>query len=612
MPIRPLPPEVVARIAAGEVVERPVSVAKELIENSLDAGASHIDVEVQAGGIGLLRVVDDGVGIPASELSLAFERHATSKLSHDADLERIATLGFRGEALASIASVADVTLVTRTHDADAGSFMRVANGECLEQGTRGAPPGTSVTVRNLFRDVPARHKFLKSNSAETTRITVLVSHYALAFSGVRFSLTVDGKRIFASQGTGDVREAIGQLYGLDVAEAVLDVAYTEAIGGVDIGVTGMASPPAITRANRAYMTLFVNHRLIQHRSLTFAILDAYQGLLPGGRYPIAVLDITIDPSETDVNVHPTKAEVRFRDEGIVFAAVHRALRQRLLAAGIARPVSPAFAASNQSPSPSTGDGRGEGETLRIQPAPAGASDAPSTVGARFIAPTPPGATNDTPVGADPPNGTVGADFKSAPAPSQSTLRVPILRVLGQLKTTFIVAEGPDGMYLIDQHTAHERVLFDELRRAKRDGAPMSQGLLDPVTVTLTPLQEKTLHEQSSVLAAYGFDVEPFGERTALLRALPPLLRRLAPAKALLDTLDYILSDDLRGYDWEDRALATIACHAAVRAGQELSLPEMREMVRLLESADNPHACPHGRPVMVHMTNAQLEKEFSRR
>ena len=599
MPIRPLPPEVVARIAAGEVVERPVSVAKELIENSLDAGASHVDVEVQAGGIGLLRVVDNGVGIPAGELSLAFERHATSKLSHDADLERIATLGFRGEALASIASVADVTLVTRTHDADAGSFMRVVNGKCVEQGTRGAPPGTSVIVRNLFRDVPARLKFLKSNSAETTRITVLVSQYALAFASVRFSLTVDGKRIFASQGGGDVREAIGQLYGLDVAEAVLDVGYTETIGGVDIGVTGMASPPALTRANRGYMTLFVNHRLIQHRSLTFAILDAYQGLLPGGRYPIAVLDITIDPSETDVNVHPTKAEIRFRDEGIVFAAVHRAVRQRLLAAGIARPVSPSFAPSSVrgepveprthapsatsatlrgtsvSPSPSRGEGWGEGETSR-------------------------GATAPTLTGASASNG------------AQSTLRVPILRVLGQLKTTFIVAEGPDGMYLIDQHTAHERVLFDELRRAKRDGAPMSQGLLDPVTVTLTPLQQKTLHDQASVLAAYGFDVEPFGERTALLRALPPLLRRLAPAKALLDTLDYILSDDLRGYDWEDRALATIACHGAVRAGQELALPEMREMLRLLETADNPHACPHGRPVMVHMTNAQLEKEFARR
>jgi DNA mismatch repair protein MutL len=344
----------------------------------------------------------------------------------------------------------------------------------------------------------------------------------------------------------------------------------------------------------------VNRRLVQSRGLSFAVLDAYQGLLMSGRYPIAVLDLEIDPIETDVNVHPTKAEVRFRDEGIAFAALHRAVRQCLQAQGVARPVArPAAIVPGASPGPGVQPAALTRAALPAS-APLGGPERPDTSGRS--------ASADAGALAAPPLVALAQPLP----PVQGAMPVPILRVLGQLKSTFIVAEGPDGMYLIDQHTAHERVLFDRLRRAKTAGRLDVQGLLEPATVTLTPAQEQTLHEHAARLAAYGFQVEPFGERTALVRAVPAALRRVPPDRALRDVLDYMLSDELKGYDWEDRALASIACHSAVRAGQDLGQAEMQEMMRLLEQADTPHACPHGRPVMIHMPSAQLEREFSRR
>ncbi|MBM4404754.1 MAG: DNA mismatch repair endonuclease MutL [Chloroflexi bacterium] len=586
MPIRLLSQETVARIAAGEVVERPVSVAKELIENALDAGAKQVDVEAQGGGIALLRVADDGSGIAPGELEIAFQRYATSKIESSEDLERIASLGFRGEALSSIAAVADVTLVTRRKEDVGGSFIRVADGEVKERGRRGAPQGTSVTVKHLFRNVPARLKFLKSNAAEAGRISTLVSQYALAYPEVRFSLTIDGRRVFASQGSGDLRDALTRLYGLEAGEAMLAVEHREELGGSELGVRGMVSSPGVTRASRNYITIFVNRRLVQSRTLSYAVLDAYQGLLMTGRYPIAALDLTIDPSETDVNVHPAKMEIKFRDEGIAFAAIHHAVRNALAASGIARPA----------------------QGMTPAPVPAPVTNAPAA-----HTPLSPGAVQ--PVWRAPAPVKTGAPI-APPAPAapsvQGELKLPILRVLGQMRETFIVAEGPDGMYLIDQHTAHERVLFDQLRKAKRSGAVKAQGMLQPVTVELTPQQERLLEEQGARIRDYGFQVEPFGERTVLVRGVPEALGALSPARALRDVLDYMESEDLKGYDWEDRLIASVACHGAVRAGKTMTQAEMQEMLRLLEAAENPHSCPHGRPVLLRMTTAQLEKDFCRK
>ena len=577
MPIRVLPHETAAKIAAGEVVERPVSVVKELIENSLDAGASWVDVEVRGGGVALLRVVDNGCGIPASEVEAAFARYATSKIAAPEDLERIGTLGFRGEALASIAAVSEVTLLSRPPDAVGGTAVRVEHGQVRELAPKGAPPGTSVAVKELFRSVPARLKFLKPNAAEAGRVTTLVSQMALAYPEVRFSVTVDGRPAFSSEGNGELRDTLLRVYGAQTAEAMLQIQWGDNVGGVSLSATGMAGPPSVNRAGRGYITLFVNRRLVRNRALTFAVQDAYQGMLMNNRYPIVVLDLSIDPAQIDVNVHPAKAEIRFRDEGIAFAAVRRAVEQALAQAPMARPA---------------GGGPFRPDAVAAQPAWAvtGAEQNSAGTGEQGLS--------------DPPRPAEGA--------VQGELGLPILRVLGQMARTYIVAEGPEGMYLIDQHAAHERVLFDRVRKEKGGDGVEVQFLLDPVTVELSPQHEAALGEKAGLLRAYGFQIEPFGQRSFLLRSVPAALAGRPPGRSVPDVLEAIEADYLEGYDWEDRLLTVVACHGAIRAGQALERREMEEVVRQLEATDNPRTCPHGRPTMVAMTTNQLEREFGRR
>ena len=328
MPIRVLPHEVAARIAAGEVVERPASAVKELVENALDAGATTVRVEVKAGGLDGVRVVDNGCGIPASDVASLFQRHATSKLTAAEDLQSIETLGFRGEALYSLAAVAMVSVLTRTPDSDAATFVEAANGRIIRQEPRGGPVGTTVAVEELFDQVPARKKFLRSPRSELSRVNAVITNYALAYPDVRFTLTADGRTPFTSPGGGDLREAAAAVYGREAAQAFLAVETPESNG---IGVTGLLSPPASTRANRSGITLFVNRRPVQSRALTFAVSEAYHGLLPSDRYPVAFLLIDVPPHDVDVNVHPTKAEVRFRREGDVFAALQKAVRETVIA-----------------------------------------------------------------------------------------------------------------------------------------------------------------------------------------------------------------------------------------------------------------------------------------
>ena len=576
MKIRLLPPTLVSRIAAGEVIERPASVVKELIENSLDAGATRVDVQASGGGVSLLRVTDDGEGIEAGDLEAAFTRHATSKIEDESDLHRIGTLGFRGEALASMAAVADVTLLSRTAESMSGAEIRVKDGEIIEQGPRAAPPGTTVSVRNLFRDVPARLKFLKSNAAEASRIASVVGAYALARPATAFSLTVDGKESVRSQGNGDPRAAFASVYGAGTASRMLDVAWSGDSSGLAVDVVGLTSPPELSRGNRTFITLLVNGRLVQSRTLTFAVIEAYRGFLGSGRYPVAVLDVAVDVGETDVNVHPAKMEIKFRDERPIFSAVRHAVTEAVEAVAAPRPATVLPGAASP-----------------FAPLDEAAASRPMPVAA-------------------PISGLREAVPRVEAATAQATLRVPVLRVLGQLGATFIISEGPEGLYLIDQHTAHERVLFDQLLRDRDDGEVKSQGLLEPLAVEMSPEEQGLVAEHGDLLTGYGFDVEPFGEQAVLLRAVPAGLAAVEPGRALHDVLDYLESDDLRGYSWEERIMASVACHSAVRAGQTLSEQEMREMVRLLEAADNPHACPHGRPIIVHMSTAQLEREFDRR
>ena len=569
MPILILASDVVAKIAAGEVVERPASVVKELVENSLDAGASQIDIEVRGGGVNYIRVSDNGTGIPSGEVELAFQRHATSKITCLSDLDKTNSLGFRGEALPTIAHVSQLELVTYSQDKMSGTYVSLQNGKVTEKGIRAHPQGTTVTVRNLFRNVPARLKFLKSSSTENSHITNLVTQYSLAFPDVGFGLTIDGRRALRTPGKGKPRDVLAEVYGVQIAQAMLEVEKAGREGALSPVVTGYVSPPSVSRASRNYLSFFVNRRWIQSRSLTRAVEKAYEGLLMVGRYPIAVIYLSLPPQTIDVNVHPTKREIKFSQEPIVFNTVYGAVRRTLVGKSPVPEVDlPAFEVPVSIPDQST-----------------------------LERPT--------------------AQSKTGPAlplmpevQAASISGIPVLRVLGQVSATYIIAEGPDGLYLIDQHAAHERVLFERVL-AQRAGSEVDvQGLLEPLTLELSPGQEEWLRAKGDVLAGFGFGIEPFGERTYLLRSVPAVLAAQGIEPAVKEALD-LLEDDTDPAKREEKIAASLACHGAVRAGQTMSQEEMRGLIRQLEKTDSPHTCPHGRPTMIHLSAGKLEREFGR-
>ncbi len=572
MPIRVLAPQLAARIAAGEVVERPASVVKELVENSLDAGATHVSVEISGGGLEAIRVVDDGEGIPPDEVELALQRFATSKLSPYDDLERITTLGFRGEALPSIAAVSTMSLLSRQADRPGGVLVEAEQGEVARAGPQASPPGTSVTVRGLFRNVPARLKFLKSPSVEASRVRNLLHQLALAYPEVAFHLDVDGRRAFSCPGSGDLRDACSAVYGPKTARALLDVAYPDPSEEGVTAVRGLISPPDVSRSTRTSINIIVNRRWIQSRTLAFALEEAYQGFLMERRHPLAVVHITVPHEEVDVNVHPAKLEVRFRQEREVFSTLQRAVRSALVAHAPVPTVRP--------------------DVLQARGTPTASPITPQT------------GTTEQALSLFAPEEDAGY----AHTPREV---VPSLRVLGQVQNLYIVAEGPGGMYLVDQHAAHERVLYEAVREEMREAGLEAQGLLEPVVVELTPAQEEVFEANRAEWARYGFQLEAFGLHTLLLRGLPSFLSNADPREAFLSVLED-MGEGKDAADWEERIVSSIACHSAVRAGKSLAHQEMAHLLAQLEATEQPNTCPHGRPTMVHLSAAHLEREFGRR
>lgn len=575
--IRVLPSEVASQIAAGEVVERPASAVKELLENALDAHARTIVIEVEQGGRRLIRISDDGDGIPAAEAELALARHATSKLTTIGDLDSIRTLGFRGEALASISAVARVTLTSRAKSEAQGVRLRVEGGRIVSPpASAGSPQGTVVEVGDLFYNVPARLKFLKNESTERRHIDTLVARYALAYPQVRLRLIADGRESLQTNGSGDRREALAAVFGLDIANRMLALPPPLEIG--NIRVSGFISPIDISRSNRKDVLLFVNGRPIVDAGLGTAIVQAYHTLLMVGRYPLAAIFVEMPPEEVDVNVHPSKAEVRFQSPDAVFSAVQRTVRQALMAQSPVPEVRP----PDTWPQPTwTGGGN-----------PAG-SDWMASHPADTIAPH-------------------GALAPAFPAAFPAVGAMPLLRVLGQIGASYLVAEGPDGLYLIDQHAAHERVLFEALRRSRQE-KPDSQALLAPEVVELPSAQARLLDGQLETLRLIGFDVESFGADTFRVRALPQLLSRLNPAEALRSAVEDIEEDETPlAAEAEARLIARICKRAAVKAGHILSSEEQVALVRALEKCESPRSCPHGRPTMIHLTVALLERQFGRK
>ncbi len=578
MPILRLTDETIGKIAAGEVVERPVSVVKELVENSIDAGSRDISVAIESGGSVLIQVTDDGVGMSPDDLLLAIERHGTSKLTTFEDLSTLATLGFRGEALPSIAAVSRFSVRSRPAGSDAGSELTVDHGLLRPLRPVAMPPGTVVTVRDLFGNVPARRAFLRQPGTEASYIGRMIGAYASAYPRIRFRLTHDGRQVLATDGRGDQAAIAIAVHGPEFASGILplpDLEPSLAVPGVT--ASGWVSLPTLTKSHRQAMNFFVNGRWIQHRSLGFALEEAYHSLLMVGRHPVAMVHLTLDPAAVDVNVHPTKAEVRFRDERAAARAVQRTAHAAL--AGAPRDRLPTV----------TWDRPAERDDAVARPLPMS---------------LPPEAVREPPLESAHDEGPA---HRSEDHPSG----LPMLRVLGQIGASFIIAEGPSGMYLIDQHAAHERVLFERIMGQLARQSVDRQPLLEPMVIDLTPEQLAMCDRSRDELAAIGFEVDPFGDGSVVVRSVPAVARGGNLSGRFRAILDELVSGG-NGQSWLESVAISTACHTSIRAGQPLSIPEMRELVAELERSAQPRACGHGRPTMIHLTQDEMARQFSRR
>lgn len=552
--IQVLPAVVAERIAAGEVIDRPAAAVKELLENAIDAAASEVRIEARGGGLRSIRVSDNGGGIPADEIELAFRRHATSKLRELTDLDRLETFGFRGEALASIAAVSEVSIVS-AREGEIGTRCSFRAGRPLERTAAPRARGTTVTVLELFSQMPARLKFMRGARAEAIQIGAVVRRYALAYPNLRLTLVLDGHHVFRAGG-GDLREAAAAAYGETAAAALLPVAPTEA-EGVEIG--GLISGQSLTYGSRGRLALFVNRRYVRSRGLLAAIEDGYRGFLPRGRHPLAAIFLTVPGADLDVNVHPAKLDVRLRQETAVAAALSEAVR----AAFGAHPRTPSAAARLSL------DGR-QGRFTGLRRI--GESDA------------------------------ARADW-GAPAAVPGSGLLPALSLVGQVGRALIIAEAEQGFYLIDQHRAHERVIFEHLQD---EAGVRPQSLIEPALLEMGESDAERLASRLSSLEALGFVCEEFGPSRFIVRATPsPAGVRLA---GMLPELLIEAAADQE--DWRERLLASLACRSAIRKGQRLGQDEARDLVTKLGQARSPAVCPHGSPVLLHLSESFLTRQFA--
>jgi DNA mismatch repair protein MutL len=560
--IRILDKAVAERIAAGEVVDRPASVVKELIENSLDAGATRISIEIEGGGIALIRVGDDGTGMHPEDLSLAVERFATSKVNTAEDLLAIRTLGFRGEALPSIAAVSHLEIVSTVGDGS-GRRLRMSGGEAPALDSVGAPAGTTVTVRQLFFNTPARRKFLKSPSREFALITEVVNRAALANPAVAFRVVHEGNDVLRYP-AGSLEDRVAAVLGGETFAGM--IAFRHESAGANL--TGWVGRPELARAGRRQQYLYVNSRPVANRIMASAVEHAYQQLLPQGRFPLFVLFAGFPLDRLDVNIHPRKLEVRFDDDHRVFGVVARAIRSALLDARLVRRVEQAAV---QYP---TEISIGQGLSLQAD-----------GVGVR----------------------------EAFPVPIDGTGPLPAMRLLGQVYGTYLLAQSADGLLVIDQHAAHERVLYERLLQQRVAGAATGQVLVTPIPVELDAWQLPLLRTYGEALEQLGFAFEEFGERTLLLRVVPQIAGR-SPAAVLKDLLTELAETEHTKTTESllERLTIGTACHSAIRAGDVLTMEQMVALVQDLAKTDDPYTCFHGRPTLVSVPLTQLDRWFLRR
>jgi DNA mismatch repair protein MutL len=613
--IRVLADHVANQIAAGEVVERPASVAKELVENSIDAGARRITIEVEAGGRRLLKVSDDGEGMVRDDAVLAFERHATSKIRETGDLAAIGTLGFRGEALASIASVAKVELTTCIEGASAATRVTIDGGRMRDVKDAAHPRGTTIAVRDLFFNIPARRKFLRSEATETYHLTNLVTHYALAHPEIAFTFINNGREVVRAAPAKDLQERAYQIFGKEFLENLLEVNSGDRLVA---RVTGYVSAPRDRRTSRDSQYLFVNRRFVRDRMIGRSLSEGYRSILPHGVYPAALLFIETPLEEVDVNVHPAKTEVRFRRQAAVADVVREAVRAALASASYVQPHEPP-----QIPEP-------------IMTATASVSSFTPQPRIEFVPPPPP-LQLETPV--EPSGDEIARDIdvmiQSAMIQSSQSVKSEALpplnsaeklarevtpeslstniRPLGQLEESFIIATDDEGLLLIDQHVAHERVLFDKYRALEAERRTDSQQLLVPETFDLTPAQAAVFDDLAPELEKYGFELMRLSGRTVAVKAIPadlPSGEARNMLFELLDTVDAEKKSSARE-TMRDEIAASLACHAAIKVNMPLAPEKMRWLIDRLLQTSSPTTCPHGRPVILRLRTRDILKGFHR-
>lgn len=653
--IRVLSDQIANKIAAGEVVERPASVVKELLENSLDAGARDLRVDVESGGRRLIRIADDGCGMLRDDALLAFERHATSKLRDVKDLLSIATLGFRGEALPSIASVSRLLLETRSPEETTGTTIEIAGGKMLRCDEAALAGGTRITVRDLFFNVPARKKFLRSDQTELAHIASLVTHYSLAHPDKSFRLTSGRDELLAVTPVSSIRERVFQVFGARILDELIEIGVcerelrlpppyvppAEAIAEFQrepdeplvkvFRLAGFASRPQVQKSNRNSIYIFVNGRLIRDRLLLHALSSAYHNLMPGGSFPFALLFLECDYGEVDVNVHPSKTEVRFRHQSFVHDFVRDAVRERLMESRPAPVFSPAQSPQqagavlpysefsqmieNQSfeappsamPEPAGADEDLPTFTLRAEPGPAPRFDF-SGAGIEIPAQAP-----ETAPRLRVPDTHVGFPGQTLPESAGSLTELRDLRPLGQIHDSFIIAAGRDGLWIIDQHVAHERILFEKVLRQRAAGGVETQRLLMPVVVQLTTGQQIEYARIADELNATGFETEPFGNRTIAIQAAPAGVGAAEIEKLVFEILENA-EPESRGVSLQDirrNIAASIACRAAIKVNMRLDHSKMHWLLEALGQTEFPMSCPHGRPIALRYSTREILKAFHR-
>lgn len=612
--IRVLPEEVICRIAAGEVVERPASVVKELIENAIDADATRIDVEIKDGGQKLIEIADNGEGMTRQDAVLAFTPHATSKIRDDADLETVISLGFRGEALPTIASVSRVTMVTRHDSEESATRLQIDGGKIAGVESTSFPRGSRIQIKNLFYNVPARRKFLKSVQAEMAQISDVVCHYMMGYPEIAFNFTKSNIKIAGTSGSGNLSDAILSVYGPEVTRNLIALKEPAKLTGTGISIRGFISPPNQARPSSRYMTTLVNRRYVKTKLLTQAISKAISAFFPKGRYPVLVLDLRVPPSMIDVNVHPQKTEIRFKDERWAFATIWETIQESLsglrMISAPGNDSQPGFSTSDL---PSIGDN---------QPIPI-RRELPANISIFPNVGSGPSDQGSTPAGYSGDNKIYELkDFNAERLGPASTARnagfEPVVtlqqpRILAQLKHSYLLGEDADGLFIIDQHAAHERILFDQLTHTYSDRAIASQPLLFPLALNLLPSERMIVRDQLEELKSLGFSIIQEEDGQFYATAVPVPDNRESEE----DNIQHVLSQMLEG--WESRSLAeiktdllkTMACKGAVKAGDPLDESEWSSLLEQLLKTENPFTCPHGRPIVIRLTTRQIEAGFLR-